>query len=121
MPSRTVETFSIAALEAMAMARPMLMTDIGGARELVRPGETGWLVAPGDVQALGTTLQRLADPAMRPTLHTTGRLAQRLVSDRFTVERMTQGYEQAFEHLLRPGSPVAGVSSGLRPRAAAPR
>jgi glycosyltransferase involved in cell wall biosynthesis len=30
--SRTVETFSIAALEAMALARPMVMSDIGGAR-----------------------------------------------------------------------------------------
>lgn len=124
IPSRTVETFSIAALEAMAMARPMLMTDIGGARELVRPGETGWLVPAGDVAAMAATLTRVADPTQRPALRSMGHQAQRLVHNRFTVARMTEGYVRAFEQLTR-GEPTRprtlhSASYGLKLRSGEP-
>jgi glycosyltransferase involved in cell wall biosynthesis len=55
------ETFSIAALEAMAMARPLIMSDVGGAREQVVPGETGWLFPAGDVDALSRCLVEASD------------------------------------------------------------
>jgi glycosyltransferase involved in cell wall biosynthesis len=124
IPSRTVETFSIAALEAMAMARPMLMTDIGGARELVRPGETGWLVPAGDVAAMAATLTRIADPTQRPALRTMGHQAQRLVHNRFTVARMTEGYVRALEELARGGPTrprtLHSASYGLKLRSGEP-
>ncbi|MCK4603712.1 MAG: glycosyltransferase [Deltaproteobacteria bacterium] len=43
-------------LEAMAAAMPVLATDIDGTRELVTDGQTGWLVPPGDVNALSGAL-----------------------------------------------------------------
>jgi glycosyltransferase involved in cell wall biosynthesis len=46
-------------LEAMAAALPVLATDIKGTSELVRDGRTGWLVPPGDVDALSSTLRDL--------------------------------------------------------------
>jgi glycosyltransferase involved in cell wall biosynthesis len=50
------EAFGRVAAEAQAMGRPVIATDHGGARETVVPGETGWLVAPGDPDALATAL-----------------------------------------------------------------
>jgi len=44
-------------LEAMAAAMPVLATDIDGTRELVQHGKTGWLVPPGDVNALSDVLE----------------------------------------------------------------
>lgn len=51
-------------MEAMAAARPVIATYIAGIPELVRPGETGWLVPAGDVQALADAVADLvATPA----------------------------------------------------------
>ena len=44
--STSVETFSIAALEAMASGLPCVLTDIGGASEMVEEGKTGYLCVP---------------------------------------------------------------------------
>lgn len=46
------EPFGRVMIEAQAMGRPIVATDHGGARETVLPGETGWLVKPGDPAAL---------------------------------------------------------------------
>ncbi len=50
------EAFGRVAAEAQAMGRPVIATDHGGARETVVPGETGWLVRPGDPDALAGAL-----------------------------------------------------------------
>lgn len=53
-------------MEAMAAARPVIATYIAGIPELVRPGDTGWLVPAGDVQALANAVAELAaTPATR--------------------------------------------------------
>jgi glycosyltransferase involved in cell wall biosynthesis len=60
------ESGSLALLEAMAAGLPILSTTAGGTPEIVLHGETGLLVAPGDVAALAEGLARLAgDPALR--------------------------------------------------------
>lgn len=45
LPSRA-ECFGIAAIEAMAAGLPVIMADVGGARDIVQPGVTGWLIQP---------------------------------------------------------------------------
>ena len=56
------ENFSNAALEAMALQRPLIATDVGGFPEFVEDGQTGWLVPPGDVDALAACIAtRLAN------------------------------------------------------------
>jgi glycosyltransferase involved in cell wall biosynthesis len=54
--STDAEGFGRIAAEASAMGRPVVATDHGGARETVVPGETGWLVPPGDDAALAAAL-----------------------------------------------------------------
>ena len=50
------EGFGRVAAEAQAMGRPVIASDHGGARETVLAGRTGWLVPPGDVDALASAL-----------------------------------------------------------------
>jgi glycosyltransferase involved in cell wall biosynthesis len=72
-PSRR-EGFGVACLEAMAHARPVVAGNVGGLRDLVVDGETGYLVPPGDVTALRDALQRLlADADLRRRLGEAGR------------------------------------------------
>ena len=49
LPSTAVESFSNAALEAMAIGRPVILSDIGGAREMIDDGVEGYVVSPTEL------------------------------------------------------------------------
>ena len=51
LPSTAVESFSNAALEAMSMGRPVILSDIGGAREMITGGVEGYVVSPTELAA----------------------------------------------------------------------
>jgi glycosyltransferase involved in cell wall biosynthesis len=92
LPSVSVETFSNAALEAMACARAVVLSDIGGAREMLVPERSGLIYPPGDLQALAAALRRLhGDPALRQAM---GQAARRRVVERFSFRRMVVDYER---------------------------
>lgn len=55
-PSLEPEAFGRTAVEPQVMGRPVIAADHGATRETVVPGETGWLAAPGDVEAWAQTL-----------------------------------------------------------------
>ena len=61
------EAFGLALAEGMAAGLPTVATDIGGCREVVRGGSTGFLVPPGNAEALLAALTTLLDPALGPT------------------------------------------------------
>lgn len=94
--STTVETFSLAALEAMALARPVVQSDIGGAAEMTQPGHDGFLYPAGDTRALVERLGALADPAAAQRM---GRNARASVEQRFSEKAMVDRYEQALKEL----------------------
>jgi glycosyltransferase involved in cell wall biosynthesis len=93
----TTETFSLAALEAMALGKPLLMTDVGGARVQVRHGDNGWLVPVGDVNAMAGALARWQDPAAREAM---GQRAAAQVREHFELAGMVQGFERQFSALV---------------------
>ena len=73
VPSRR-EGYGVVAREAMAHARPVVATAVGGLRDAVIDGKTGLLVPPGDAAALRAALERLlADSALRAELGAAGR------------------------------------------------
>jgi glycosyltransferase involved in cell wall biosynthesis len=72
-PSRR-EGFGVACLEAMAHARPVVASAVGGLKDLVLDGETGLLVPPRDPDALHDALERLLeDRELRRSLGAAGR------------------------------------------------
>jgi glycosyltransferase involved in cell wall biosynthesis len=102
--STTIETFSLAALEAMALGRPVVHAKIGGAAEMIRPGDNGFLFPVGDTQALVGKLGILAD---RGDCQRMGRAARALVEARFSEREMVDRYEQVLLDLA-PGVPRPG-------------
>ncbi|MFN8060129.1 MAG: glycosyltransferase [Vicinamibacterales bacterium] len=91
------EGMSNTMLEAMASGVPVVATDVGGARELVVPGETGVLVPACDAGALAEPLTALAsDPARRLALGEAGRLrAER----HFGLATMLKAYASLYREL----------------------
>lgn len=59
--STSPEGFGRVIVEAQAMGRPVIATAHGGAQETIIPGETGWLVPPGDPAALAAALAHVLD------------------------------------------------------------
>lgn len=91
------ETFGITLCEALACERPVIASNFGGFREVVRDGETGLLVPPQDAVALAAALAALlADPARRAAYGVAGR---RDVAARFSwpavLERVLAAYTVA--------------------------
>jgi glycosyltransferase involved in cell wall biosynthesis len=83
------EGLGVAALEAMAAARPVIASRVGGLAEVVVPEETGLLVPAGDAEALAAALVRLADDGgLRARL---GRGGLARVEERYSAERMADG------------------------------
>ncbi len=66
IPSRWHETFSIAAREALLAGVPVIASAVGAIPEVIRPGENGLLVPPGDVAALAQALEDWAAGLRRP-------------------------------------------------------
>jgi glycosyltransferase involved in cell wall biosynthesis len=91
------EGFGVACAEAMAHARPVVASSVGGLKDLVVDGETGVLVPPRDVAALRQALERLlADRELRRRLGSAGRerIRRHFSWDRFSAETI-RAYEGA--------------------------
>ena len=95
------EGMSNVLLEAMAMERPVIATAVEGSAELVRPGETGFLVPPGDEAALEEALVELAgSPSRSRAMGVRARqLAERHHSIDNTVSRIEELYLQEWGHV----------------------
>jgi rhamnosyl/mannosyltransferase len=92
------EAFGLVLLEAMAMGRPVVVSDLPtGVRMLVEDGVTGYRFPPGDSKALAAALRRLAeDPAKARQMGAEGR---RRVRQRWTTELMVSGYLKLYNRL----------------------
>jgi glycosyltransferase involved in cell wall biosynthesis len=107
LASTSVETFSMAMLESMAMGVPVVATDIGGTNEAVLDGETGFLVGPNDVPSLSRAMIRLlSDDALRARC---GARARELIASRYTEARMIAETERVL--LALGGSASAGLAA----------
>jgi glycosyltransferase involved in cell wall biosynthesis len=85
-------------LEAFACEKPVVACNTAGAPEAVRDGETGFLVPPGDIDAVAAALDRLlANPEMRRAL---GRNGRQSVVDYFAIDQHIIRVEEAYTQLL---------------------
>lgn len=90
------EALSLAALEAMALGRPVVHPDVGGAREAITHGQEGFLFPVADTGALVSALERLANPALRADL---GRRARAKAEACFSERTMVDRYESLFAEI----------------------
>ncbi len=91
LTSTSVETFSNAALEAMAMGLPVVLSDISGAREMVDVGRNGYLYPAGDIAVLAKILADLS--TRRVEACEMGVFAREIVCQRFGFHEMVTAYD----------------------------
>lgn len=92
------EAFGKVAIEAMAMAKPIVATSHGGSLETVKNNETGWLVEPGNSDDMALTLSRVLDA--QEQLPEVGRQGKAWVEKHFTATRMCEKTLDVYYQLL---------------------
>jgi glycosyltransferase involved in cell wall biosynthesis len=101
--SSKAEGFSNSILEYMAAARPVVATDVGGAAEAIREGETGYLVPPGDDELMASRLVTLLrDPAKARRM---GEAGQQVVEEKFSCEAQLARTEDLYLRLSAGRAP----------------
>jgi len=94
------EGLSIATLEALASGVPCVVSNLPGVREPIDPGRTGWCVDdPEDVESVTAALRRVL--AERSRLDEMKQACRTVAIERYSVERMCDGYWQVFTSLVR--------------------
>lgn len=98
-PTLWAEPFGLTVIEGMGAGIPVIASNIGGPAELIKNGETGLLVRPGDVTALS---EAIASCIMAPE-HTErmGRQARKTFEDRYTPQAHAHALLQVFEEISR--------------------
>ncbi|MBI4023165.1 glycosyltransferase [Candidatus Berkelbacteria bacterium] len=92
LPLRESESFGMVMVEAMACGTPVIVFDVGGVREIVTDGVTGFVVPPGNLEAFRGAMERI-DSIDRAACR-----AHAL--EQFSLERMVERYEAAYQTLL---------------------
>ena len=89
----------VSLIEAMASGKPVVATDVGGVRDVVNEGKSGFLVPSGDVNRFADSLSELLkNDSMRSTM---GVYARKSVMVKFTKERLVKDTEDLYENLLK--------------------
>lgn len=114
VPSRWYENQPMTVLEAFALGRPVIGSDLGGTPELVLDGDTGWLVPADDPVALARAMAAaVTDPAEADRR---GGAARRFVERRHGLAAHLEAVDAAYE-LARARSVAAGGGPARRPAA----
>ena len=93
------EGLPVTAIEAMAAARPVVLTDVGGVRDLVEPNQHGLIVPANNAVALAQALLELINnPAKAQTMGAAGRAH---VQKAFSMDLFAQNHEQLYASILR--------------------
>lgn len=106
------EALSLAAIEAMALGKPFVHSDVGGAAELIESGSNGFLFRVNDTDSFVERLALLADPSLRDRM---GVRARATVERSFGVGPMVDRYEHLFRELGSRRS-VASAGSPIQER-----
>jgi len=97
MPSH-MESFGVAALDAAAVARPVVATNVGGIPEVVDDGRTGILVPPGDPKRLAEAIIKLGSDV--DLINNMGQAGLRMVKDRFAWNKSLDMMAELYERLI---------------------
>lgn len=97
MPSE-MESFGLAALEAMACEVPAVATSVGGVPEVIEHGRSGFLAEVGDVEAMAKDAIEILSDEKR--LREMGKTARWEAQSRFCSSRIIPEYEKFYERVL---------------------
>jgi glycosyltransferase involved in cell wall biosynthesis len=93
----------VTVIESLAAGCPVVATDVGGVRDVVRDGHSGFLIGAGDIDSIADRLERLGlDPELRTRM---GEVGRRWVLPRYSVPRLVQDVDRLYKTLLQLRDP----------------
>ncbi len=97
LPSIWPDSFPTSVLEAMATGLPVVVTKMGGAEEMIKDGETGFLVEAGSIDQMVFALKKLVNaPTLRRTM---GEEGKKRCKSLYTTERYIQHMRRIFQKI----------------------
>jgi len=94
------EAFGRVSVEAQAMKKPIIASDIGGSKETINNGKSGFLFKAGDPRALAKVLNNVLE-MNKETLNSIGNEGRKNVSEKFDVEKMCQRTFSEYRKLIK--------------------
>jgi len=91
------EAQGLSVLEAMALSRPVIASNVGGIPEMIEEGVSGLMVPPGDCDALAGAIVRLLSD--HPLADMLAKRGHDLVHERFCIELMTSSIESLYDEM----------------------
>jgi len=102
--SSRAEGFANVILEYMAAGLPVVATDVGGVREAIAEGETGYIVASGDNEGMAERIvELLSEPERARAMGERGKL---IVAEKFSCDRHLQNTLELYDALLSKPKPA---------------
>jgi glycosyltransferase involved in cell wall biosynthesis len=102
--SSKAEGFANAILEYMAGGLPVVATDVGGAREAIAEGETGYVVASGDDEKMAERIIELLNEPERA--RSMGERGQLIVAEKFSCDQHLRNTLELYDELLSKPKPA---------------
>ncbi|WP_130734802.1 glycosyltransferase family 4 protein [Flavobacterium sp. J27] len=98
MPSTEAESFGLVALEAMLLKKPVIASNLGGLKEIVKDNVTGFLVESNNLKELEIAIEKLVEnPQLRNVF---GNKGFERAQTKFKLERYINQFEKTFEELI---------------------
>ncbi len=92
------ECLPISVLEAMALSIPVVVTDVGGVREIIKDQEAGYIVPPTDSVALADKISLLLKD--RLNARSIGLRGSQIIEEKFSIQTMLTRYQDLYKSLL---------------------
>jgi len=93
----------VSLIEAMAAGRPVIATNVGGVKDIVKDGVSGYLVESGNVEEFSKRLVELIEDSEKRKVF--GLNGRKMVQERFTKERLIKDTEKLYNNILKSRVP----------------
>lgn len=92
------EPFGKSIIEAMACAKPVIASNIGGPVEIIQDGVTGFLIPPAEPEAIATKINELADNPKK--VKQLGLNSRKIIKEKYSWNKIALSYNKVYEKLL---------------------
>ena len=99
MPIKWTEPFGLVMVEAMACGTPVVAFNRGSVPEIIKEGETGFIIKPGDINGMAKAVKKI-HLMPRSQYQAMRRACRRHIEKNFTIEKMVDGYEKVYQKIL---------------------
>jgi glycosyltransferase involved in cell wall biosynthesis len=97
------ESFGLVCLEAISCGVPVVATNVGGTKEVIQHGQTGFLHDPFDVEAMvASVMELIDDPGRRRSM---GELGRKVATEKFSTADIVKRYVDLYERVCATGRP----------------